>query len=240
MVVKKMGTANISIGLTTQMMSAPLGKCAACVTRSTWGCSALLVSPHSTGSSLSPGRTWCPPTLPSPFSAPPSPSPTSSTSPASTGCSLRASTFSYRYSGGETLTLFPWITWSWMILFRSSFRCHWFPSSTNTSWSLDLESLLQTPCSGSYSGFINRLLTFPKLLEFSSFPWPGWPRQPWRRPLPLHGEGGDWGLGDASSNAGHPRLQHILPYLGHLSKFRLFVFISVSVFFLLWVISVQT
>ena len=71
-------------------------RCAAYVTRSTWGCSAPSACRRSTGSSPSPGRTWSPPSSPSPSSAPPSPSPTSSTSPASTGCSSRAFTSSFR------------------------------------------------------------------------------------------------------------------------------------------------
>ena len=62
------------------------GKCVAYDTRSTWVCSAPLGCRPWTGSWPCPGGTWCPDTTPHLSSVQPSHSPTSSTSPPSTGC----------------------------------------------------------------------------------------------------------------------------------------------------------
>lgn len=74
----------------------------------------------------------CRPNLLSPCCAPPSPSPTSSTWPASTGCSSRGSTSSYRCNTHHN-TVRREVN---LIYTRSSSLSPWSPSNTSTFFSL--------------------------------------------------------------------------------------------------------
>ena len=112
-------------------------------------------SPSSRFTTINPTMTRCRRTLPCRCSAPPSHSPTSSNSPASTGCSSRGSSYSYKLAFCFFVFVF---TNTRSLIPRSNSPSPWSRSSTSTSSSSELAAPSSTLSSGSFSDLMTKNL----------------------------------------------------------------------------------